>query len=158
MATRSSARSPRVNRKLLHGITSEAVDTWFAKSGLLEKQRGIDRSRTFKFYGMSTPHLDKLSKHVIDAVKQQTGVGFKLTPVRFREFKASTIDKYINDSVVLLMAALPGEPVILPGEPVTLPGEPVTLPGEPAILPKEPKKKAPGLPGEPTTLPSFKRR
>jgi hypothetical protein len=127
-----------VNRKLLQGITSEAVDTWFAESGLPEKRRGIDRSRTFKFYGVSTPHLDKLSEHVIDTVKQQTGVAFKLAPVQFRKFRASSIDNYINDSVVLLMAALPGEPVILPEKPKK---NMLSLTGEPTILPAKPSSK-----------------
>jgi hypothetical protein len=147
MATRTSSQSFKVNRKLLFDSTEQAVGEWFTKSGVVEKRREIDLDRTFKSYGMYTPHLDELSEYVISAVEQKIGFGLQLTPVRFRKFKAGTIDKYINDSVVLLMAALPGYPKTLPERPKKAsksPGEPMAeaaLPGEPTTPPARPSAK-----------------
>lgn len=184
MATGTLSQSSKVNRKLLFDSTRQAVDAWFTDSGMVEKRREIDLDRTFKSYGMNTPHLDELSEYVIGAVEQKIGFGLELTPVRFRKFKAGTVGTYINDSVILFLTALPGKPSTMPSKPVTLPGEPVALPGKPSSVPGKPStmpskpatlvgklrtlpgqpKKAPkrarkaiaksALPGKPTTLPS----
>jgi hypothetical protein len=114
MARRSSSELPKLDRARLFDLTKVALDDWLIDSGTVRTRGQIERNRTLKSYGLETPHLNKLSTHIIGVVKKNTGVDFKLTADQLSQFSEGNIDNYIKGSVAQILAALPGEPVTLP--------------------------------------------
>jgi hypothetical protein len=140
MAAGAFSDSPKIKRSQLVDLTKIAVDDWFVDSGMIDKKGEIKLSRTLKSYGLKTPHINKLSLHVIGFVEDKTGVDFKLSPGKLSQFGDVSINGYIKGSVGKFIAALPGEPSTLPSKrkkpkPIAkgaLPGEPVTTPSKPS--------------------------
>jgi hypothetical protein len=149
MAAGTFSVSPKMKRSQLVDLTKIAVDDWFVDSGMIDKKGEIKLSRTLKSYGLKTPHINKLSLHVIGFVEHKTGVDFKLRAGELSQFGDASINAYIKGSVGRFIAALPGDPSTLPTrrkkrEPLAeaaLPGEPVTLPGKPVTTPSKPSGK-----------------
>jgi hypothetical protein len=139
MATLTSpASSPEVDHARLLDVTKDAVDFWLVDSRTVKTQDNVDRNLTFRHYNLSKPHIDKLSKFIIDVATAKTGVKFNLAPSRLRKFSQDTIDKYINDSVRELMDVLPGAAIALPDDD---PKTPLPKPWDP-FQPSRSKKSA----------------
>ncbi len=117
MIKRPSSEPRKIDRARLFKLTNVAVDKWLVDSGMVRKGGEIARDRTLKSYGLTTPHLNNLSTHVVDVVKMNTGVDFSLTTDQLSKLIEGSIGTYINGIVDHFAAALPGEPRTLPEKP-----------------------------------------